>query len=84
MSEAILTSDVINKVVTQVVEQTVNHTEKRYLKLQEAPKYANVSDETFSAWRKQGLIPITVIGGVKRVDRYDIDKLYLKNKFGEI
>lgn len=58
--------------------------DKRYFKIKEAKVYANVDDETFSKWRKQGLIPVSVIGGVKRVKRDDIDELMLKHKFGGI
>jgi len=57
---------------------------QRYLKIYQAREYANVSEETFKKWRNQGLVPISVIEGVKRIDKNDIDKLMLSNKFGEV
>lgn len=57
---------------------------KRYFKIKEAVEYANVDDATFSKWRNQGLVPVSVIDGVKRVKRDDIDELMAKHKVGQI
>lgn len=52
-----------------------------WLKLKEAPKYANVDPGTFKKWRHQGLISVHTIDGVKRVNRKDIDKLYMEHTY---
>lgn len=79
MSEAVANEDIV-----ETIKSLMDQQQKRYLKLGEAPAYANVSLDTFKKWRSQGLIPITVINGIQRVDRYDIDKLFLKYKVGHV
>ena len=54
--------------------------EKRYLKVQEAPEYLNISEDTFTKWRKAGLVTPIVIEGVKRFDRYDLDAVMANHK----
>ncbi|MCV3742968.1 helix-turn-helix domain-containing protein [Lentilactobacillus hilgardii] len=58
-----------------------NASSPRYLKIQEAPEYVNVDPQTFRRWRKAGLVKVIAIGGVKRVDRRDLDKLMDAHKY---
>ncbi len=53
---------------------------RRWLKVGQAHEYANVDEGTFSKWRKQGLIHLCVINGVKRIDREEIDQLMLDHR----
>ncbi|AMV60133.1 prophage Lp3 protein 4 [Pediococcus damnosus] len=56
----------------------------RYLKLGEAVKYLNVGSYTaVHNFIDQGL-PVTVINGIKRIDRLDADKFMEAHKTEEV
>lgn len=57
---------------------------QQYYRLGEAPRYLGISPRTFTNWRKRGIVPVSVIGGITLVNRDDLDALLDKYRIGEI
>lgn len=53
---------------------------KEWMSLNEAAKYASVSNNTFSKFREMGL-KVCQLDGVKRVSRKEIDRFLENNSF---
>lgn len=56
----------------------------QYLRLEQAPDYVSITSKTFTKWRKNGLVPTSVIGGVTVVNKDDLDALMLKYRVGNV
>ena len=70
--------DQVSKTLSVMAEDKQN---KRYLRYsKEAPSYCGVSQGTFNTWVIEYHIPVSVIGGVKIVDRVDLDIHISKHK----
>lgn len=57
---------------------------QQYYRMQDAPTYLGISARTFATWRKRGIVPVSVIGGVILVNKDDLDALLGKYRVGEI
>lgn len=55
----------------------------RYMNLENACIYADVSRPTLNDWLAKGL-PVSQIGGAKRIDAYEIDKFIAMHRIGEV
>lgn len=72
----------VSKLLSLIADRMADELQPRYLKLHDAPTYVGVTGGTFDKWRKQGLVDVIKIGGINRVDRYDLDRLMLEHKYG--
>ena len=77
---------IINE-VTHRVDSAVKEIERRYavrnryMNLGNACIYADISRPLLNEWLAMGL-PVSQIGGVKRIDAYEIDKFMIKHRIG--
>ena len=87
--KSIFSEEIQQEMMAQIIEQvsrTLNvmaadKQNKRYLRYsKEAPSYCGVSQGTFNTWVIEYHIPVSVIGGVKIVDRVDLDIHISKHK----
>lgn len=86
---SIFSESVQQEMMNQIIEQvsrtlstmTADKQSKRYLRYsEEAPEYCSVSQGTFREWVVKYKIPVSCIGGVKLVDKSDLDKFICSKK----
>lgn len=72
---------IVEKAIERILESKL--TNERYLREEEARKYAaKISFTTFQRWQDEGINPI-VIKGVTCYDRQDIDEFMKKHKLSK-
>ena len=86
---SIFSEEIQQEMMAQIVDQVsktlsvmaADKQNKRYLRYsKEAPSYCGVSQGTFNTWVIEYHIPVSVIGGVKIVDRVDLEIHISKHK----
>lgn len=58
------------------VDVLINRQDHKYLKLKEACLYANVSYNKLREFISRGDIKVSVVGGISRISKDEIDKFY--------